>query len=62
MSDSLTLKAFAKINLNLDITGVSGNNQYHTVEMVLQTVDIYDTVTVSKEDNEIFSPKFFSGI
>lgn len=53
MSDSLTLKAFAKINLNLDITGVSGNKQYHTVEMVLQTVDIYDTVTVSREDNEI---------
>ena len=50
MADSVSLKAFAKINLNLDITGVSADNKYHIVEMVLQSVDIYDTVTVSIDD------------
>lgn len=50
MADSVSLKAFAKINLNLDITGVSADKKYHTVEMVLQSVDIYDTVTVSIDD------------
>lgn len=50
MADSVSLKAFAKINLNLDITGVSNDGKYHTVEMVLQSVDLYDTVTVSIDD------------
>lgn len=53
MSDSVTLKAYAKINLNLDITGVSNDGKYHIVEMVLQSVDIFDTVSVSKNDNQI---------
>lgn len=48
MADSVSLKAFAKINLNLDITGISGD--YHTVEMVLQSIDIFDTVTVTVDD------------
>ncbi len=50
MADSVSLKAFAKINLNLDITGVSSDKKYHTVEMVLQSVDVYDTITVSVDD------------
>ncbi len=50
MADSVSLKAFAKINLNLDITGVSNDGKYHTVEMILQSVDLYDTVTVSIDD------------
>ncbi|MBQ4156163.1 MAG: 4-(cytidine 5'-diphospho)-2-C-methyl-D-erythritol kinase [Clostridia bacterium] len=50
MADSVSLKAFAKINLNLDITGVSADKKYHTVEMVLQSVDIYDTITVALDD------------
>lgn len=48
MADSVSLKAYAKINLNLDITGKT--DDFHTVEMVLQAIDIYDTVTVSKDD------------
>ena len=50
MADSVSLRAYAKINLNLDITGKSGDESYHTVEMVMQSVDIYDTVTVSIQE------------
>ena len=50
MADSVSLRAYAKINLNLDITGKSGDESYHTVEMVMQSVDIYETVTVSIQE------------
>lgn len=50
MADSVSLKAYAKINLNLDITGKSADGNYHTVEMVMQSVDIFDTVTVTVDD------------
>ena len=50
MADSVSLKAYAKINLNLDITGKSNDSNYHTVEMVMQSVDIYDTVNVEIDD------------
>lgn len=50
MADSISLKAYAKVNLNLDITGKSSDGIFHTVEMVLQSVDIYDTVNVAVDD------------
>lgn len=45
-SDSLTLKAFAKINLFLDITGRLPNG-YHTLNTVMRQIELYDLVTVS---------------
>lgn len=42
----------AKINFTLDITGKL-NNGYHTVDMVMQSVDLCDVVTVEKNDTEI---------
>lgn len=43
----------AKINFTLDITGKLDNG-YHTVNMVMQTVDLFDEVTVEVDDsNEI---------
>lgn len=47
------IKVFApaKINLTLDITGKLPNG-YHTVDMVMQTVDLSDIVTVKKSSNE----------
>ncbi len=50
MADSVSLRAFAKINLSIDITGVSPDEKYHTVEMVMQSIGLYDTVTVSLAD------------
>lgn len=44
------VKAPAKINFTLDITGKLPNG-YHTVDMIMQAVSLYDTVTVSTSDD-----------
>ena len=46
----LTLSAPAKLNLFLDITGRRSDG-YHLVSMVMQTVSVYDEVTVSLEES-----------
>lgn len=43
---SLTVKAYAKINLWLDITGRRGDG-YHTLNSVMRRVDLYDDITVT---------------
>lgn len=40
---SVTLQAFAKVNLGLDVLG-SRENGYHDVRMVMQTIDLFDTL------------------
>ncbi len=45
--DEMTVKALAKINIGLDVTGVREDG-YHLVRMIMQTVHMYDLVTVSK--------------
>ncbi len=45
-------KAFAKINLSLDVLGKLENG-YHEVQMVMQTVSVYDLVTVERIDSGI---------
>lgn len=52
----VTLKAYAKINLLLDILGKLPNG-YHDLYMLMQSVSLYDTVSVEETDNrkvEIF--------
>ncbi len=44
------VRAYAKINLMLDITGKLENG-YHSLFMLMQSVDLYDTVKVSLTDN-----------
>ena len=43
----ITEKAYAKVNLSLDITG-RRDDGYHLVRMVMQTLDIADTLTFEK--------------
>ena len=45
--DSLTIHAMAKINLGLDVLR-RRENGYHDVKMVMQTVDLYDSLTFKK--------------
>lgn len=54
MAMRTTVRAAAKINLFLDITGRRGDG-YHIVSMIMQSVSLYDevTVTVEKGDGEI---------
>ena len=47
--DKITLRAYGKLNLSLDITGVREDG-YHLMDMVMQSVSLYDRVTVEKAD------------
>lgn len=49
MKDTVTLKALAKINLGLDVLG-RRDNGYHDVRMVMQTIYLYDNVTLEKTE------------
>lgn len=44
---TLEMKAYAKINLSLDVLG-KYDNGYHQVEMIMQQVSLYDRVTLKK--------------
>ncbi len=45
--DRIELKALGKINLGLDVLG-KRENGYHDVRMVMQTVYLYDQITIKK--------------
>lgn len=45
-------KAYAKINLSLDIIG-KREDGYHLLEMVMQTIDLYDEITIEKQEQGI---------
>lgn len=45
--DQLELRAMGKINLGLDVLG-KRENGYHDVRMVMQTVYLYDEITLTK--------------
>jgi len=47
--NKLELKALGKINLGLDVLG-RRENGYHDVRMVMQTLYLYDQVTLTKKD------------
>lgn len=49
MENTVELKALAKINLGLDVLG-RRENGYHDVRMVMQTIFLYDNVTIEKKE------------
>ena len=46
----IKLKAPAKINLSLDVRGRRPDG-YHELATVMQTVDLYDTITLTDNDS-----------
>ncbi|QTL99444.1 4-(cytidine 5'-diphospho)-2-C-methyl-D-erythritol kinase [Iocasia frigidifontis] len=48
----INLKAPAKINIALDITGLYDDG-YHQVEMIMQTVSLYDKVIIRQQESGI---------
>ena len=46
----ITLKAHAKINLTLDVTGTLDNG-YHSLQMIMQSVSLSDTLTISPSNS-----------
>lgn len=47
--DSIEVKAHAKLNLTLDIIG-KRDDGYHDLQMVMQAVELHDTVRVARRD------------
>lgn len=45
--DKLDIKALAKINIGLDVTGIREDG-YHEVKMIMQTVNLFDKITITK--------------
>lgn len=58
--DQITIRAYGKINLTLDITG-KRKDGYHLLEMIMQSVDIYDTVNVKKSESNKITIKCSEG-
>lgn len=53
---TVTVRAYAKLNLYLDITGIMPNG-YHYLDNLTQSVSIYDDVTVRAEKSDSFRCK-----
>ena len=49
--DKVVTKAYAKINLGLDVLRRRPDG-YHDVKMIMQTVDLYDVLSVSKKEDD----------
>lgn len=47
------VKSYAKINLTLDITGISGG--YHSIDSVVASIDISDLITVKSRRDRLVS-------
>lgn len=52
MSNVITVKAYAKVNLALDIIG-KRQDGYHEVAMIMQSIDLADTVSFTEQDGDI---------
>ena len=51
--NSIELKSRAKINLSIDVLG-KREDGYHLVEMIMQTIDLYDIIKIKElKCNEI---------
>lgn len=49
--NSITLKSRAKINLSIDVLG-KRQDGYHLVEMIMQTIDLYDIIKIEELETE----------
>lgn len=49
--NSIELKSRAKINLSIDVLGKRVDG-YHLVEMIMQTIDLYDLIEINEKDND----------
>ena len=50
MKNNITLRAYAKINLGLDVIR-KRQDGYHDVCMIMQTINLYDTLTIRLTNN-----------
>ena len=48
----MKIKAYAKINIALDVVG-KRDDGYHLLRMIMQTIDLYDTIEIEKINSGI---------
>lgn len=48
----MRIKAYAKINISLDIVG-KREDGYHLLEMIMQSIDLYDELNIEKQNEDI---------
>lgn len=58
--ESITLNAYAKVNLGLDVVGKTENG-YHLLRTVMQQIDLYDVLTLEKLPGEAGKIKLETG-
>ena len=61
ISEKALAKGHAKINLHLDITGIEKDG-YHSVNTVMQSISLFDTVTVTLTDGEFSAESDAAGV
>ena len=49
----MKIKAYAKINISLDIIGKRETDGYHLLRMIMQNIDLYDEIIVEKNNKDI---------
>ena len=49
----MKIKAYAKINISLDIVGKRESDGYHLLKMIMQNIDLYDEISVEKQKEGI---------
>ena len=49
----MRIKAYAKINISLDIVGKREEDGYHLLRMIMQNIDLYDEITMFKQEKDI---------
>ena len=54
--NSIQLKSRAKINLSIDVLG-KREDGYHLVEMIMQTIDLYDIIKIKELDTNTITIK-----
>ncbi|MDE6108264.1 MAG: hypothetical protein K2F83_06295 [Oscillospiraceae bacterium] len=56
---SITVEAPAKLNLALDVLG-KREDGYHEMKMVMQSVSLFDTLTLTHEPGEGMSLSYYT--
>ena len=54
--NSIDLKSRAKINLSIDVLG-KRDDGYHIVDMIMQTIDLYDNLKITKIEGDFIKIK-----
>lgn len=49
----MKIKAYAKINISLDIVGKREIDGYHLLKMIMQNIDLYDEIFIEKQKKDI---------